>query len=662
MIDLQLELNQQLVDSIEVLGARALEHLHHARNLAASGRAWKWVTAPNDGSFVQGDPDSAPIRWRTGANYLYTLLAMTASLPPNRWTALGRDRLAQGRPGEAARCFETALALAPADPYVLNDLGIALKSQGSPADAARIYRRALAVDADDPGPLNNLANALAAAGDQTGASTVFKLLAGRAPWLVEGHQNRAENLRHLGRLDEALPCLRAAIALRPDFAPSHRSLAVLSLSLGEIPSAVANYRRTLILAPSAAIHSVLLSVMAYDAATTNRSLYAEHLRWSTLYAGRTRGTLAPAVRDIGADGRLRVGYVSADLREHPVARNIIGLICAHDRRRFEIFLYPEIIARDAVTERFRVLADEWRPTQGLSDDAVANLIRQDRIDILVFVAGHTGSSRIAIATQRAAPVQAAMYGFSTTGMEEVDAWFTDPVLHPPGSTERFVEKLTFLPSFFLFEPPPRLAFAPPASHLLTFGSFNNPAKHTPEVYRLWARLLADIPDSRLRLKYLKAYDVPSLRRRIIDTFARHGVGPDRLDFLTTIDAREDHLTELARLDIALDPFPFNGCNTTFEALWMGVPVVTMAGERFLSRMGASLLAQIGLPDLIATDEAAYLRIAKILAADSSRRTALRSELRTRVACSKLCDRSAYALSVEEACLELWRSKKGAAAC
>lgn len=578
--------------------------------------------------------------------------------PVNDWLQFGRRQLAAGSLRGAALYFRLALVVTPSDADALNDLGIANKAAGDPRLGIRAYRRAHAVATTDPGPLNNLGNALAAIGEREAASGAFIEALRLAPGLVEGHQNYGDNLRFLKRYDEASTSLRRALALRPEMTHAHMSLASVALALGEVPAAIAGYRRVLALAPSASLHSDLLFTLTYDDATTNDALFEEHRRWARRYAGEGKSIPAKRWARGRAGGKLRIGYLSADLRDHPVARNLIGLIEAHDRDRFDVLLYPELTAQDDVTERFRALADLWRPTQGVSDAALAELIRQDGVDVLVFVAPHTGTNRVSVAGPGAAPVQVSLYGLSTTGITRIDAVLTDSVLHPADTSERFVERLIRLPCLYLHEPPTELSPTSTRGNPVVFASYNNPAKHTPRVYRLWARILADTPDSRLRLKYRGVYRTPSLRRRIGNIFESNGVDSARLDFIADMEERGDHLAGLRDVDIALDPFPFNGCNTTFEALWMGVPVVTLAGDRLLSRMSASFLSQIGLSDLIAHDDDSYVAVAKALAADKARRVALRSQLRDRVIASRLCDPASYAREIEGAYIELWRDKFG----
>ena len=312
-----------------------------------------------------------------------------------------------------------------------------------------------------------------------------------------------------------------------------------------------------------------------------------------------------------------------------------------------------------MTERFRGIAERWRWVGGQDEHRIAAQIREDRIDVLVMMAPHTADNRPLVAALKPAPVQVALYDLTTTGMAAVDAWITDPLIHPPGeTTERFVETLVRVPCLVNHaapSPSPPLMRPPSAgSGRVTFGSFNNPAKVTDRVIALWAEVLDAVPGSRLLLKYLSRYGSPEMARLIGDRFAAHGIGPDRLELRSGRLPRMAQLALLNEVDIALDPFPFNGCTTTFEALWMGVPVVTLEGSRFLGRMSGSFLRHVGLGDLVAGDAAAYVGVAAGLAGDLDRRSALRRELRGRLLASPLCDADAHARSLVAAYRRLWR--------
>ncbi|MBM3574022.1 MAG: hypothetical protein FJX52_16930, partial [Alphaproteobacteria bacterium] len=283
-------------------------------------------------------------------------------------------------------------------------------------------------------------------------------------------------------------------------------------------------------------------------------------------------------------------------------------------------------------------------------------------DILISLGGHTGENRVLVCAYKPAPVQASYGDLTTTGLATMDYWLTDPVLHPPGTRERFTEILEHLPLLVVHRPPGDAALAPAPSFQsgrVTFGSFNNPAKLTPPTIATWARILAALPNSALMLHFYDVFGSGSTRRRFLEAFAAQGVSGQRLIFESGLLDRASHLRLYDRVDIALDPFPFTGCTTTFEALWMGVPVVTLAGERWLGRMTAGILAPIGLDEFITENAAAYVRKALELAGQADRRAQLRVELRERLRRSSLCDYPTYARSVERAYSSMWRRWCGA---
>jgi predicted O-linked N-acetylglucosamine transferase (SPINDLY family) len=304
-----------------------------------------------------------------------------------------------------------------------------------------------------------------------------------------------------------------------------------------------------------------------------------------------------------------------------------------------------------VTHRIAGAVDLFRDVAGMPTDEIAGRVRDDHVDILVILAGHAGANPLAVAGRRPAPVQVSFHDVSTSGVEAVDAWLTDQVLHPEDTPERFVERLVRLPCFYLHRPPeeaPTSASRPEGA--IVFGCFNNPLKLGAGVLAVWRRVLDAVPGSRLLLKYKNRF-----ASRLVQAPIRHRLG-DRVEFLGGDVGRAEQLALWNRVDIALDPFPFNGSTTSFEALWMGVPVVTLAGDRFVGRVGASLLAQVGLDDLVADDVDGYVAAAAALAVDRARLVDLRAGLRDRVRGSPLCDPEAYARAVEAAYLDLWRSR------
>jgi predicted O-linked N-acetylglucosamine transferase (SPINDLY family) len=303
------------------------------------------------------------------------------------------------------------------------------------------------------------------------------------------------------------------------------------------------------------------------------------------------------------------------------------------------------------------MVDRWTSIADLDDEAAATAIRDDEIDVLVGLAPHTAGNRPRILAYRPAPVQAALYDVGSTGLRQVDLWLTDRVLHPSDTKERFVERLAYLPTLYLHAkpegapppgPPPSLAQAP-----ITFGSCNNPAKLSASTVALWSHVLHAVPNSRLMLKFGDRFRDSDVVRIVGGRFADRGIGAERLWLRGGALDRIRQLALLHDVDIALDPVPFNGCTTTFEALWMGVPVVTLAGDRFVGRIGASLLTASGIPELIADTPDDYVAKAAALAQDGDRLAGYRRDLRARVEASLLCDSAAHARAVEAVLRAAW---------
>jgi predicted O-linked N-acetylglucosamine transferase (SPINDLY family) len=355
--------------------------------------------------------------------------------------------------------------------------------------------------------------------------------------------------------------------------------------------------------------------------------------------------------------RLRIGYISSDFRRHPVGLMVSALIGCHDKTLFDVFCYSDVTLADEITEQIRSGVDHWRPITGITDVNVAHKIRTDNIDILICLAGVFDKNRPLVCAYRAAPVQVSLHDGATSGLEEMDYFLTDNYLHPADTKEMFTEELYRIPSLFQW---PHIQGAADTGALpvdqagfITFGSFNNPAKINNQVIHLWAEVLKSVSGSRLLFKYKNWYNEASLHDRLINEFATCGIEKDRIDFIASLETSEEHLKQYAKVDIALDPFPFSGATTTFEALWMGVPVVTLAGETFISRMSGSMLQQVGLGDLALDTQKSYVAAAKKLASDHVRLRTLRKELREHVKASLICDPLAYSKSVEDAYRSMW---------
>ena len=561
-----------------------------------------------------------------------------------------------GRGELAVRLIGEAIALDGRDPAYHNNLGNALFGLGRLEEAAAGYRRALALKPDYAGSRYNLANVRQAQGRPEEALPHFEqALAFRADQ-PDLHNNIGVALLELGRLTEAVARFEQALALQPDHVDACNNLGKACQELGRRTEAVAHYRRALTLRPDyAGAHSNLLMTLTYLPDCPAARLFAEHREY-----GRRQARPAPPHANPRDPGRpLRVGYVSGDFRHHVVGFFIEPLLAAHDRAQVSVHCYSETQRPDATTARLEALADGWCATASLDDDRMVERIQADGIDILVDLAGHSAFNRLPVFARKPAPVQVTYLGYpGGTGLEAIDYRLVDPVSDPEGAADaQAVEALVRLRDGFLcYRPPSGTGPGPEPARSggpLTFGSFNNLSKLSDPVVALWAALLRRLPEARLLLKSRPLAD-ESAARAVRDAFGSHGVAAERLELLGWTAGLEAHFEAYGRIDIALDPFPYNGTTTTCEALWMGVPVVTLLGDRHAARMGASLLGRLGLVDLIAADEAAYLDIAAALAADSGRLARLRAELRPRMAASPLCDAPGLARRIETAYRVMWR--------
>jgi len=354
----------------------------------------------------------------------------------------------------------------------------------------------------------------------------------------------------------------------------------------------------------------------------------------------SRGTVRP--------GKLRVGFVSSDFRRHAVARNVLPVLQMMDRDQFEIHCFSDLVEPDSVTDEFRAISTSFVSIRDLDDAMAASLIRDAGIDILVILAGRFDRNRPFIAAYRAAPIQISWHDVATSGLSTMDYLIADPILVPKVTAEKFTERVLYLPSFVIHAPisnAPRIGGDERnGKRGLVFGSFNNPGKLNKRVLGLWGKVLKACPGSRLKLKYLDYYADPFLCQRCL---AALEVEPDRVEFIGAPDPSiGDHLAHYQDIDLALDSFPFSGSTTSFEALWMGVPVLTLAGERMVSRWTASMLHAVGLGSFIVQTEEGFIARAVAISGDHALLGQIRSTLRDRVAASALCDTRSHARAFE----------------
>lgn len=565
-----------------------------------------------------------------------------------------------GRNDEAAAAYREALALDPGHAKAANNLGALRQLAGDLAQAKQYYEQAVGADPGLFQALINLADLHKRLGSASRAIPWLRKALEREPRHPDLHCALVEALAFIFRLDEALECSRVALEVAPQYERAHFGMANVLQAMGRTRESEVAMREALRLKPDfVAAHSNLLFYLHYHHGNDPELLFEEHREWNRRHAASLPRQRLPRPDAMAGNRRLRIAYVSPNLHRHSVAYFLEPLLEAHDRSAFEVHAYSNVSNADEVTARLKTHCDAWTEIFDLGDEEVARRIAADRIDILVDLAGHTAGGRLGVFARKPAPVQATWLGYpDTTGLDAMDWRFTDAIADPPGDADRHCsERLLRLDRGFLCYRAPELApevAEPPSirSGNITFGSFNNLAKLTPELVALWARLLARLPGSRI---VIKAHGLASdgVQRAMRERFAAAGVAEDRVTLLDAERAVRHHLERYAEMDIALDSFPYHGTTTTFEALWMGVPVVVLEGRAHVSRVGVSILRHLGLDELVARDADDYIAKAAALAADPERLARLRAGLRDRLRESPLMDARAFARSIEAAYRRMW---------
>lgn len=569
-----------------------------------------------------------------------------------------------GRGDQAAAAYAEVLRLDPAHVDALINLSSLMLARPDPQAAADYAMRAIARDPKSIAAHNNLGLALNALNRGDEAEALLRRAHTWAPQQSGTLVNLARVYKRQERYAEAIACLERARALRPDQPEVLNNLGSMLRFVGRLDEAIACLRRSLAIAPSATVHSNLLFNLNYHPDCPPEEVYAEHLAWARRYAEPLLETGGGVAADGDVERRLRVGYVSADLREHPVATFLRPLFEYRDPAACEVYVYADVADPDATTAWFRERSAVWRDILGRSDAEVAERIRADRIDILVDLAGHTAGNRLLVFARRVAPVQVSFLGYlGSTGMRAMDCRLTDAAMDPPGVSEAYhSERLLRLPrSMWCYAPP---AGAPPPrpgpaarGGPFTFASFNNSAKVGAAVVDVWARILHALPEARL---LMMTKGDGRVHEHFRAEFGRRGIAPERLDLRRRVPVAE-YFSLHGDADIALDSFPYTGGTTTCNALWMGVPVLTLAGGRPFSRSAASILGAVGLADWIAASADDYVRLALDKAHDVAALGELRAGLRPRLAASPLCDGVGFARAMEAAYRTMWRRAAGAVA-
>jgi protein O-GlcNAc transferase len=571
---------------------------------------------------------------------------------------LGNILVQQGAIEAAAARYQEALRVDPSCVEALVNLGNLLMKQDQLDAASAHYERALAAKPDFAPALCGLGNIFLQKEKLDEASSFYRQAIASDPQLPEAVSNLGATLQRRGMLSEAIRCYEEVLAIKPDLPETLYNLGRALDEQAKGDEALAYFEAALKIKPDDMLAN---SNLAWLTASQPNFDADDHLtrcaRWESHWTKRLTATndRADFTRRPLRGRRLRVGYVSGDFRRHAVSYFVEQLFACHDRNRVELFAYPTVPESDDVTARICASVDHWVPLHALSASAACKRIRNDQIDVLIDLSGWTRGNRLDVFTLRAAPVQAHYLGFfASTGLSQMDYWIGDEVLTPTHTDAQFREAVWRIPrvwvSYHAKEEAPVPSWCPDPKGRIRFGSFNRLAKLTPQTIELWSRILIALPEADLILKTVALAD-PETRGRMLDSFAGHGIVADRIVFIGSDSTLgwQQHMACYGGVDIALDPVgAVGGGTTSCDALWMGVPLVTLAGDRMPTRMTASMLRAIGRPEWIAQDADDYMGKTIALAQDVEGRKALRFGQRARMAASPLCDTAGLAGALEAA--------------
>jgi protein O-GlcNAc transferase len=606
--------------------------------------------------------------------------------------SLGNALLEKGDLNEAIAAFAEAIELAPDNAEAYNNLGSTLFKQGDFDAAIGAYQKTVALRPDLTAAYINLANALEKRGRFEDALKVNLQIVHMNPEYAPAHRAAGEGFYRLKMYSEAAQALRTAIRLDANDIGAFNSLGHVLLATGDFDEAITAYERVMQFDPksyqacnnigfalkeqgrldealarfdqaqalcpdNAALGSNRIYLLPFHPAYDDAAQSAEQRKWSQTFAARFKQEIQPFKNDRSAQRRLKIGYLSPDLRFHVVGQNMLPLLTAHDHENFEIYCYSTAVRTDPVTDVIRPHADVWRDVALLSDEQIAAQIRQDEIDILVDLCLHMAHNRLLVFARKPAPIQITYLGYcGSTGLDTMDYRFTDFHLDPAESRlALYSEQTVHLPeTYWCYTPagktPEPAPFPSVANGYITFGCLNNFAKVTAPALDLWAQVLAAIPNSRLILHAPRG----AFREAVLKRFTDRGIQADRVEFVER-QQWPAYIETYGRIDIALDPIPYGGGITTCDALWMGVPVITLSGETAVGRGGRSILTNVGLPELIARRPRQFIQTATALSQSPQRLTDLRGSLRQKMLASPLMNAQRFARNVETAYRTLWKN-------
>lgn len=612
-----------------------------------------------------------PVGWMVLGVVLKQIGRMEEALPAMRKTVallpeeaepltnLGVLLLELGQLQESEKCCRKAANIRPDLAVTHYNYGNTLKALGRFKEAESAYHKALALEPHFAEAYFNLGLTLNELRRFADAEGCYRKAIQIRPDYAEAYNNLAEPLINQHRISEAVSCIEQAIRIKPDYADAHNNLGIALNALGKPQAALQCFNNAVLHNPAhAEAMSNRIFTMNYTGFRLPEQLDAIH-SYGNLVSGKARKPFArwqckPNPR------RLKVGLVSGDFQNHPVGFFLENMLASIDKSRIELVAYSNDFKSDDLTMRIKGHFSNWQYLAGLPDDAAANLIHSDGVHILVDLAGHTAKNRLPVFAWKPAPIQATWLGYSgTVGVPQIDYILGDPFVAPFTEQDAFAETIWQLPcSYLCFTPPhfePEIGPLPTLSNNhITFGCFNNLAKINAHVIELWAKLLLAIPNSILLLRNKQLYE-PLVVNDVAAQFERLGIGRQRLILDGIFTSRADMLEAYNQVDIALDPFPYNGTTSTVESLWMGVPVISLKGDRFISRVGESILNNAGLDGWVAESDNDYIAKAVRFANDVKSLAELRSRLRPQLLASPLFDAHTFARHFEEALWGMWNN-------
>lgn len=595
----------------------------------------------------------------------------------------------------SARHLADAVALTPTNPEFRNNLGATLRRLGRRQEALAAFRAACDIKPDFAEAKSNLGVLLLEVGQLDEALDTCQTAIRSNPLYAAGHANLGAVLLAMGRLDDAVASLSEALRLSPQHAETlnslgsarfwqgeldlaercfcdalvqapdhHRALNNLGnvyKEQGRLDEALTAFRRAIQIAPTdVAPHDNLILAMHYHPAYTARDIAAEHAAWEARHAASLKPVDTPHISEPDKARKLRIGFVSADFRAHAVARFLLPLFESFDRNAFEFHCFSDVLHPDSMTRRLQSCVQGWQSITGMTDQTAADTIRSAHIDILIDLSAHTGGNRLLVFARKPAPIQATWLAYAgSSGLSAMDYRLTDPYLDPYGTDESvYSERCIRLPeTYWCYSPPEESRSSDseitPVPASIRLGCLNNFCKINPYLIERWIQILQSCPSTRLTLHAHRGRH----RDRMLAKFTDAGIASERILFLERLPLA-GYLAAYLSIDLALDTYPYGGGTTTCDALWMGVPVVTWAGETAVSRAGTSLLSNLRLTELIARTPEDYVAIAVELCRDRSRLAAYRQTLRNRMRESPLLDGKRFAENMGAALRAMWLNGSG----